>query len=215
MFRTNAGFSVMQGLYAITPMGLPSSELLARVRAVLHGSVRWLQYRNKSADAALKQREAEALLSLCHEFQAHLIINDDVLLARRIGAYGVHLGRDDGELDLDIPLYWGASCYDSLAYAETAVQNGANYLAFGAMFASLTKPQAVKAPLHLLTQAQRFERPVVAIGGITLHNAPLLLQAGASALAVITDLFDASDIAQRAHAYQQLFCQPREFPKNE
>ena len=195
----------MQGLYAVTPSGLPTDELLARVRAAMQGGVRWLQYRNKLADDALKQFEAQALLNLCHDFQAHLIINDDAALAQKIGAYGVHLGRDDGVPNARIPLYWGASCYNSLADAEAAAKSGANYLAFGAMFTSLTKPQAVNAPLHLLSQAQRFGRPVVAIGGITLHNAPPLIRAGANAVAVITDLFSAPDVAQQAHAYQQLF----------
>ena len=82
---------------------------------------------------------------------------------------------------------------------------GADYIAFGSVFPSLTKPAAVRAPLGLFGEARSLGVPLVAIGGITLQNAPQLLAAGADCVAVISDLFDAPDIAARARAYGMLF----------
>jgi thiamine-phosphate pyrophosphorylase len=138
------------------------------------------------------------------------VVNDDVELALAVDAAGVHLGRDDGDLTparrrLGSGQLLGASCYDRLELAEDAVGAGADYIAFGSMFASPTKPAAVRAPLALLGAARRLGVPVVAIGGITLENAPAAIAAGADAVAVITALFDAGDIAARARAFSDLF----------
>ena len=100
----------------------------------------------------------------------------------------------------------GASCYANLALAEQAVNAGVDYVAFGAFFPSVTKPNAVRATVDVIQQAKmRWPVPVCAIGGITLELAPPLVAAGADALAVISDLFYADDIADRAAAYQSLF----------
>ena len=100
----------------------------------------------------------------------------------------------------------GASCYADLSLARAAAQAGADYVAFGAVYPSPTKPLAVRAPLSLFAAQHRdFDLPVCAIGGITLANAPDLVAAGADMLAVISDLFGAADITARAHAFQQLF----------
>jgi thiamine-phosphate pyrophosphorylase len=123
------------------------------------------------------------------------IVNDDIDLALTCGADGVHLGSEDGDLAAarkrlgDKVL--GVSCYDSLDAARAAVAAGADYIAFGSVFASPTKPSAVRAPLSLFAEARSLGVPMVAIGGITLENAPQLLAAGADAVAVISDLFDA------------------------
>jgi thiamine-phosphate pyrophosphorylase len=192
----------LRGLYAITPEG---GDLERRVRLALEGGVALLQYRRKTRDAV----EARAIVKLAREFRVPLIINDDVPLALELGADGVHLGRDDGDLAaarrrLGGKLL-GASCYDNAALARSAVQAGADYVAFGSVFASPTKPAAVRAPLSLFKEARPLGVPLAAIGGITLENAPQLVAAGADLLAVISDLFDASDIRQRARDYGKLF----------
>jgi thiamine-phosphate pyrophosphorylase len=138
-----------------------------------------------------------------------VIINDDVALALELGADGAHLGRDDGDFAaarnrLRGKLL-GASCYQDLGAAQAAVEAGADYVAFGSVFASPTKPHAARAPLGLFGQAKRLGVPLAAIGGITLANAPQLVAAGADLLAVITDLFEAPDIEQRARDYAKLF----------
>ncbi|NJD34341.1 MAG: thiamine phosphate synthase, partial [Betaproteobacteria bacterium] len=100
----------------------------------------------------------------------------------------------------------GVSCYNEISRAEEAARAGADYLAFGSKFSSRTKPAAVRAPQELLGEARRqCGLPGAASGGITLENAPQLIDAGADMLAVVSDLFDAMDIRARAEAYQQLF----------
>lgn len=203
----------LRGLYAITPDDADSARLVARVRAALEGSDAggWaaLQYRNKSAGPALRLEQARLLGALARAGGVPFIVNDDVELAIAIDADGVHVGREDADLAVTrrrIPdKLLGASCYDSLDAARAAVAAGADYVAFGSVFPSSTKPAAVRAPLALFREARALGVPVVAIGGIRLENAAAVLQAGADALAVISDLFDAADVAARARAYVRLF----------
>lgn len=192
----------LRGLYAITP------DLLDRVADVVaSGALCALQYRNKSAPAVRRMEEARALAQLCRRHGVPLIINDDLELALAVGAAGVHLGRADGDLvaaRARLPgRLLGASCYDRLDLARRAVAAGADYVAFGSVFVSPTKPAAVRAPLALF--AHDLGVPKVAIGGITLENAPQVVAAGADCLAVITDLFDAPDVVARARRYAKLF----------
>ena len=196
----------LRGLYAITPELVDTVTLLRRVAQALEGGIAMLQYRRKGRQHI---DEAKTLARMCRERSVPFIVNDDVTLALEVDADGVHLGRDDGELvaaraKLGGRLL-GASCYDSLATARTAVAAGASYVAFGSVFPSSTKPAAVRAPLTLFREARSLGVPLVAIGGITLQNAPQLLAAGADCAAVISDLFDAQDIAARARAYGMLF----------
>ncbi len=192
----------LRGLYAITPPDL------SRVEAALaSGALCALQYRAKDADAPRRLREARHLSRLCRAHGVPLIVNDDVELTLAVDAAGVHLGRDDGDLAAArarLPgRLLGASCYDRPELARRAVAAGADYVAFGSVFDSPTKPAAVRAPLALF--ALDVGVPKVAIGGITLDNAPRVLAAGADCLAVITDLFDAADVAARAREYGRLF----------
>lgn len=199
------------GLYAITPDLADTDDLLRRVRAALKGGARMLQYRNKAATPALRLAQAQALQALCTEFDVPLIINDHLDLAIAVGAAGVHLGGDDGNLaearaQLGPGRLLGASCYDRIELAQAAIAAGADHIAFGSFFASGVKPDAVRPPIDLITRArQRFGVPVVAIGGITPANAPQLLAAGADAVAVISALFAAPDIEHAAHEFRSLF----------
>ena len=199
----------LRGLYAITPDIADRSKLIDLVHEALDGGIAALQYRCKSLEPWIRLGEAKAFALLCRGRGIPLIVNDDPDFAIAAGADGVHLGRNDGDLALarsKLPgKLIGASCYDSLAAARAAVAAGADYVAFGSAFASATKPSAVRAPHSLFGEARRLGVPLVAIGGITLENAPALLAAGADALAVISDLFDAPDIAGRARAYGKLF----------
>lgn len=203
----------LKGLCAVTLDDMLLPRLSALVRAALDGGTPFVQYRNKSAPRALRRAQAAEMLRICRAAGASLIINDDVWLAVEIGADGAHVGRGDapgGSLlaareALGPKRILGVSCYDDLALAEEAARAGADYVAFGSMFPSRTKPDTVSAPIEILGQARRIGLPVVAIGGITLENAPQLIKAGADMLAVVSDLFDAMDIKSRAEAYQNLF----------
>lgn len=199
----------MKGLYAITPESASTDELIASVRQALQGGASVVQYRNKSAGPALRKEQALALLAMTRSKGVPLIINDDVRLAAAIDADGAHVGRDDDAVAMArsaLPgKLLGASCYASLEAARAAIAQGADHVAFGSVFASSTKPDAPRAPLELFTQARSLAVPLVAIGGITLANAPLVLAAGADCVAVIADLFGAADIAARAVQYNRLF----------
>ena len=198
------------GLYAITPDEPDTEALVRKVALVIRGGATVVQYRNKIAGADLRREQGRALASLCSGAGACFIINDDVDLALEVNADGAHLGGEDGDLlaarqQLGRGRLLGASCYDRLQLAQAAVHAGVDYLAFGSVFASITKPAAVRAPLAIFAEARRkFSLPLVAIGGITLQNAPQAFAAGADAVAVISALFDAGDIAGCAAAFTRL-----------
>jgi thiamine-phosphate pyrophosphorylase len=198
------------GLYAITPDLADTGDLLERVGVVLAAGASWLQHRNKSAGTALRRTQAQALLPLCRAHRVPLIINDDWQLAADLGADGAHLGEDDGEIvqaraALGPAAIIGASCYNRLDLAVEAAAAGASYLAFGAFFASSTKPHARHASPALLTEAGRLGLPRVAIGGITPQNAPALIAAGADLVAAIDGVFAATDPAAAVRAYRACF----------
>lgn len=197
---------ILRGLYAVTPELTDGELLLRKVAFALEGGIALLQYRNKEFQNLY---QARALSALCRRAGVPFIVNDDIELALACNADGAHVGRDDGDPGISRKKMQGKmlgiSCYDSLDRARAAVAAGADYVAFGSVFTSPTKPSAVRAPLTLFGEARPLGVPMVAIGGITLENAPQLLQAGADGLAVISDLFDAPDIAARARAYGKLF----------
>ncbi|MDZ7595722.1 MAG: thiamine phosphate synthase [Thiobacillus sp.] len=199
------------GVYAITPETADTEHLLIQVEAALAGGVAAVQYRDKSDDVARRHEQASELVALCRPFGVPLIVNDDLRLADLCDADGVHLGRDDASLReariiLGKDKIIGASCYQSLELALAAQAAGADYVAFGSFFASPTKPAAGRASLDLLRDAAPLiHLPLVAIGGITLANAPQLLDAGADSLAVLSALFDTPNIRASARALNQLF----------
>lgn len=199
----------MSILYAITDSQLMAGKaLFVGVTAALEGGCRLVQYRDKSGDAKKRTAEASQLLEICGQYGARLLINDDVQLAKKIGAHGVHLGQTDGSpvaarALLGSNAIIGVTCHASLTLAHQAVNNGASYVAFGRFFPSQTKPNAAPAPLSLLREArlELGDIPIVAIGGITLENAQVVLTAGATMLAVSHSLFAAIDINQQARAF--------------
>lgn len=199
-----------RGLYLLTPDDADTARLCARVDIALGAGACLLQYRNKRADASLRETQARALLPICARHAVPLLINDDAALAHAIGAHGVHLGHEDGDLAaaravLGPDAILGASCYQNLDLADQAAAAGASYLAFGAFFPSPTKPQARRAHPDLLRAAASLGLPRVAIGGVSADNARPLVDAGADLLAVISDVFDAPDIAAAVRRYAPLF----------
>lgn len=205
----------LAGLYAITPNEACTDILFDKVGQALRGGACAVQYRNKTAGPELRLEQGRALAALCREAGAAFIVNDDVALALALDADGVHLGGDDGDLaearrSLGQGKLVGASCYNRIELAEAAARAGVDYLAFGSVFSSGTKPGAVRAPLSLFAEARRsLALPLVAIGGITLQNAPQVFAAGADAVAVISAVFDADDIAASAAGFTRLHQQQR------
>lgn len=219
MHPTEAPLSAARaaGVYLLTPdvRAADFDAFLPRCAAALSAGAALLQYRNKLATAAERRPQALALQALARRHRALFIVNDDVGLAQDICADGVHLGRDDGELSTArarLPgMLLGASCYDDPARAQRAADAGADLLAFGAVFASGTKPQAVRAPLELLRAArERFPaQRIVAIGGISAANIASVAAAGAHAAAVIGTVFERSDPAAAVRELQQAFNEGR------
>lgn len=197
------------GLYAITQTENKSSEqVIAEVAAAIQGGAVVIQYRDKNPIDAVYL--ATKLLNLCRLHNVPLIINDDVELAAKIGADGVHLGKHDGDIHqakqrLRENAIIGVSCYNDVNLAIAAQQQGVNYVAFGRFFPSVSKPLAAPAQVATLIEAKlKLQIPIVAIGGILPENGDILLNAGADLLAVIGGIFD-YDAESSARAYQALF----------
>lgn len=208
----------LRGLYAVTDRELARDRPLpAMVRDALAGGARLVQYRDKTTDHERRLAEARSLVALCRAAGALLIVNDDVELAVACNADGVHVGRDDAAVAaarerLGTDRLIGVSCYDRYDLAVAAQKAGADYVAFGSLFPSGTKPGAVRADASLLERARReLDLPVVAIGGITPENGGALVRAGADMLAVITAVFGAADVRTAAAALARLF-DPQELP---
>ncbi|MDA1342705.1 MAG: thiamine phosphate synthase [Proteobacteria bacterium] len=203
-----------RGLYAITQAQNnlnktnSADALFEAVAAAIQGGARVIQYRDKNpVDAAYIARE---LVNICHQRDVPLIINDDIELALRSNADGVHLGKDDGEIivarkRLGNAAIIGVSCYSSVDRALIAQALGATYVAFGRFFPSSSKPLAAPADRDTLLQAKTaIHLPIVAIGGILPENGGQLLAAGADLLAVIGGVFD-HEPKSAALSYRCLF----------
>ncbi|MFA9439853.1 thiamine phosphate synthase [Uliginosibacterium sp. sgz301328] len=200
-----------RGLYAVTPDWEDTPRLVGVTAAIIDGGAVCVQYRNKTATHDLAAEQARAIAGLCRLRGVTCLINDDVALALAVGADGVHIGRDDGECAalrsrVADDFIIGVSCYDDFERARAAARDGASYVAFGAMFASPTKPGAVGAPIALIGRARgELSLPVVGIGGITADNVPALVEAGADMAAVITDIYNADDPRERSERIAAAF----------
>jgi len=201
------------GLYAVTPDERDTGVLVAKVVAAVEGGASVVQYRNKTLDPPMRRAQAQALAATNAIRRALFIVNDDPILARELDADGVHLGNDDGNVAqaracVGRDRIIGVSCYDDVDRARAAVAAGADYVAFGSFFASTIKPGARRASVDLLARARVLGVPVVAIGGITAMNAPLLIGAGADAVAVISGVFahdGPADVTRAAAAIARQF----------
>jgi len=203
--------SRLKGLYGITSqdMLIDNKVLFQQVEQALKGGMSILQYRNKHMPRHQSIDDLKRLKQLCHDYQALFIINDNVELCSEVGADGVHLGKDDDELlkakkSLGQDAIIGVSCYNELALAQKACEQGASYIAFGAFYPSPTKPDAPTASMALIAQANSLNIPVCCIGGITIHNAQPLIDNGANMLAVISELFNSGHIQSNAEKLADL-----------
>lgn len=214
----NAHLRFPGGLYGVTPEWDDTDRLLKAISAAAKGGMTALQWRRKTVapDAALAQ--VRQVADACRDLGVVFIVNDDWRLAALIDADGVHLGREDGSLPearqaLGPGKIIGCSCYNEPALAAQALAAGADYIAFGAMYPSSVKPDAVRATLEHVEQGRMLAeggsgRPraaVVAIGGITADNAAPVIHAGADSIALISGLFDSSDIRATAARCKALF----------
>ena len=183
----------IQGLYGITPNNNLNIALIERV--ITEHQVNILQYRHKTNDDQLKLNEAQQLLDLCLTHNTLFIVNDDINLCEKVGADGVHLGQNDSPIDtarerLGEKAIIGMSCYNQLQLAFEAEAMGADYVAFGALFNSISNPTARNCPLSVIKSAkEKLNLPIVGIGGITFDNQRLAFESGCDVVAMLNGLF--------------------------
>jgi thiamine-phosphate pyrophosphorylase len=177
-------------LYLISPLDVGGDFPDRLTEALDAGPVAAFQFRVKGLEQHDAARLAEPLQAICAARDVAFIVNDDVALAKRLGADGVHLGQDDGDprearRELGANAQIGVTCHASRHIAMEAGEAGADYVAFGAFFPTTTKTVEHRAEPAILEWWQgMFELPCVAIGGITVENARMLVDAGADFLAV-------------------------------
>lgn len=202
----------MRGLYLITNDD-PIQLLLEKLDAALAThQVAILQYRRKKVEKADQPAEVEHIKLLCEKYQVPFVINDDLKLAAQFGL-GVHLGQSDGEItdaksQLPEGVIIGRTCLNSLELAQKAIADGATYIAFGAVYATSTKPEAGNVGIEVIKQAAaQYDLPICAIGGLTVENSKPVIEAGADLCAVISDILGRStaEIPARVQAWAKLF----------
>lgn len=183
----------MRGLYLITNDD-PLELLLAKLEgAMANGGIAVLQYRRKKIAKEDQIYEIEYMKAMCAEYRVPFVINDDLEMAVKYGV-GVHLGQDDGSIvdavaRLPQGVLIGRSCNNSLELAEQAIADGANYVAFGAIYATDSKPEAGNIGLGTLRIAkEKLNVPLCAIGGLTVENSNEVIESGADYCAVISDI---------------------------
>ena len=204
--------ALQRGLYVITDcVNFDTSGLLYQTGQILEAGISVLQYRDKTPDASLRLERAIALQGLCRRYNTVFLINDDVELAARISADGVHIGREDTIYErcralLGPEAIIGISCYNQLELALLAQENGADYIAFGSFFPTMTKNTGIRAYPDLLVSARlRLTVPIVAIGGITPENGAGLIEAGADLLAVVSSVYSSEDPPRAVASFNSLF----------
>lgn len=177
-------------LYLVSPLEVGGGFPDRLAAALDAGPVAAFQFRVKGVDQHEAVRLAEPLQRLCAAADVAFIVNDDMALAKRLGADGVHLGQGDGDPRearalLGPGAQIGVTCHDSRHLAMEAGEAGADYVAFGAFFPTATKAVSHHPePAILSWWITLFEVPCVAIGGITPRNGRVLVEAGADFLAV-------------------------------
>ena len=203
-----------RGLYAITGDAvLAANNCMESIEAVLDAGAVMFQWRDKNNRG--QPRMVKSLSVLCRRYDTALIINDNAELAKKVAAGGVHLGRDDmtiaearGILGSDAII--GLSCYADLDLARRLCAAGADYVAFGRVFASQTKPDAPRVPLSIIADAcKAVTCPVAAIGGITTKNAQQVFDTGADLVAVIGGLWSTDNPAKAAAEFSRLVMHDR------
>lgn len=191
----------LTGLYVITDKKLiKRAGFIETVEKSIKGGARIVQLREKDTPQNEILNLGRELLKLTRRYDVPLIINDSPELAKEIGADGVHLGGDDTSIKnaraiLGDEVIIGVSCYNQIERGLNAVQNGADYVAFGTPYYTPTKPEREPTSIEVLKEAVYVisQIPIFAIGGITKENASEILGTGVDGIAVITSVFGSPD----------------------
>ena len=203
----------MRGLYLVTPNWDDTAALVKATEQALRAGAALLQYRHKSASAALRREQAAQLLALCRDYQRPFIINDHLDLCVAIEADGVHVGGTDAGVAearrvLGGGKIVGASCYGDRQLARDACANGASYVAFGGFYPSKVKQYPVTTSQDIVSWAKdAIALPCVVIGGMTADNAAPLVARGADMVAAISSVYGAPQIDVAVQDFARLFSQ--------
>ena len=187
--------NLLTGIYAITPDNLKKEELYKKVHKLLKNGVRIIQYRDKLRSVKDKLIISKQLKTICQSFDSLLIINDDIHLAKKINAHGVHLGQKDISCTearniLGSDPIIGISCQNNFELALKAQHQGADYVAFGSIFKTTTKQDVVYCSLEDLKNfVGNLKIASVAIGGINLNNCQEVKRSGVDMIAMSSGLF--------------------------
>jgi thiamine-phosphate pyrophosphorylase len=208
-FIGNMRMTKLKGLYVITDPKLRGTDLISKTEQAILGGINILQYRNKTASLEQQEKEAFELAQLCKKNNVLFLINDNIELALKVNADGVHLGQKDAPLQ-QARKQLGVTCNNKIKLAIEAQKNGADYVAFGRFFNSKTKPSAPPAELSLISEAKKsISIPIAVIGGITQESAPLLLKEGVDMLAVIHGIFGQDDILSATRQFGEIIDSPK------
>lgn len=204
---------MLRGLYVITDEKLTPYEkgkIYELTEKALSGGAKIVQLRDKGTPDEALLPIALGLKTICKDFGALFIVNDRLELAKRANADGLHIGRDDISPEIarkELPnKVIGLSCYGDIERAKWAESLGIDYVAFGSFFPSPTKPESKIVSKDIIRKAKEtLKIPICAIGGITLERAEELIALGVDMIAVISDIWLAEDIEERARGYLRLF----------
>lgn len=204
---------LLSGLYVITDKTLiPRDSFIKTIEKTLIGGAKIVQLREKDTPEEEIIRLGKGLHEITRKYGVPLIINDSPLLAKEIGADGVHLGDDDSPIAearklLGSEAIIGVSCYGKIERGLQAEKAGAHYVAFGTPFFTPTKPERKPTQFEVLREAKRkiTRIPIFAIGGINAENARSVLETGVDGIAVITSVFGSSDPEKASRDLASLF----------
>jgi len=206
----------LQGLYVLTDSRIHAhSEWPDRVELAILGGAETIQLRDKQLSDDALMPTALLIQQICADYGVTYIINDRIMLAKKIQADGVHIGQHDSSLReardyLGHNYLIGVSCYRDLLSAVRAQNLGANYVAFGSVFTSSTKLGAPRCPLSVISKAHsQLKIPICAIGGITANNSRHVLKAGADLIATTHSVFNAHDPMAAANKLKHQVIMPR------
>ena len=177
-------------VYLISPNNIKNDNFYTQLDQVLsQRKVSFFQLRLKKETNKNKISIGKKIKKICKKHKVKFLINDNPILAKKLNADGCHLGQKDMDIKKARKILKnkiiGITCHNSISLAERAIKDGANYLAFGAFYSSLTKKTKYKASLKILNLAKKITNiPIVAIGGIKLSNYKKLLLNKANFLAI-------------------------------
>ena len=187
-------------LYLISPPNININEFIFSLDNVLNtGLVSCFQLRLKNVKDEDIIESAKALKPICNKYHVPFILNDRLDLVNKVEADGVHLGEDDGSILearklLGPKAIIGASCYNSKHLAMEAAEEGADYVAFGAFFDTITKDPKTKADMNIIKDWTLISNiPCVAIGGINSSNCKELVDVGVDFIAVVGSIWNKND----------------------